>query len=178
MMKSLGSLVSIFLLSMIISVSAQTYLITETCNTSTYNNLCVSTLELGPQKFQLTPKGLSLVVINSVKAKATSIVKDIGNVIALIPLVEKPLSQCFEFYNEVVNDYIPKGVEALENDDPKTAFEIISKTAVGAYECEKILISTGEKFADLLRGWKGIGGSSKNVYRLLVIALEILSKLV
>lgn len=148
------------------------------CNATTYNKLCVSTLELSPQKFRLTPKGLSLVVINSVKAKATSIVKDIENIVALIPLVKEPLSQCIEFYNEVVNDYVPKGVEALEHDDPKTAIEILTKTVVGAYKCENILISTGENFADLLKGWKGIGSSGKIVYRLLVIALDILSKLV
>lgn len=71
--------------------------------------------------------------MNAVKAKAISIVKDLVKIITLIPILEEPLSQCFEFYNIVVNDYNLKGVEALENGDAKTAIEILSKAAIGAY---------------------------------------------
>ncbi|KAJ9154629.1 hypothetical protein P3X46_027948 [Hevea brasiliensis] len=146
-MKISGTLTSIFLghvplLTMFLLITqfsvaqSDANMISQTCKQTPYYNLCVSCLSSDPRSFKADVRGLALIMVNIVKAKATMSLHFINQLIQRRPGLKKPLSYCADNYDAILTADIPEAVEALQKGDPKFAQDGANDAANEADLCE------------------------------------------
>lgn len=142
-------------------------LIESTCKNTPNYELCLSTLRSDPRSSSADVAGLGLIVVDAVKAKATSIVDTINKLKKSKPEYKHQLEDCSSRYNAILKADVPEAVEALTKGDPKFAEDGMADAAVEAQACEN--------------GFKGsnspLSYESKAVYNLSVVARAIIRML-
>ncbi|CAI0626190.1 unnamed protein product [Linum tenue] len=114
-----------------------TSLITGTCKQTPDFNLCVSTLTADPRG----PKAagvqtLALIIIDAVKAKATTAYADIKRLLKTAPELEGPLKSCAQQYNVILTAEIPEAEEAVSGGVAKFGEDGMRGSASDADLCE------------------------------------------
>ncbi|KAB2623537.1 cell wall / vacuolar inhibitor of fructosidase 1-like [Pyrus ussuriensis x Pyrus communis] len=121
-------------------------LIAQTCNQTPYPDLCVSTLQSDPRSAKADVKGLGIIMVDAVRAKAHEanlrledlINRDVGNV---------PAQDCRFNYDDIFQLDIPQAVEAFGKDDYKSAELGMTNVVANEDSCEK-RFSGGSPFKD------------------------------
>nr|XP_008367865.1 cell wall / vacuolar inhibitor of fructosidase 1-like [Malus domestica] len=121
-------------------------LIAQTCNQTPYPDLCVSTLQSDPRSAKADVKGLGIIMVDAVKAKAHEaslqveelVDKDPGNV---------ALQDCRFNYDDIFQLDIPQAVEAFDKDDYKSAELGMTNVVANEDSCER-RFSGGSPFKD------------------------------
>ncbi|TQD82554.1 hypothetical protein C1H46_031899 [Malus baccata] len=111
-------------------------LIAQTCNQTPYPDLCVSTLQSDPRSAKADVKGLGIIMVDAVKAKAREadllveelVDKELGNVAA---------SNCRFNYSDIFQLDIPQAVEAFPKGDYKSAELAMTNVVANADSCER-----------------------------------------
>ncbi|OAY56159.1 cell wall / vacuolar inhibitor of fructosidase 1 [Manihot esculenta] len=138
-MKTSTSLTFIFLgflITQLSFVQSDANIIAQTCKQTPYYNLCVSSLSSDPASSRADVRGLALIMINMVKAKATISVQLINQLFKKSPRLKNPLSFCAESYSAILSADIPEALEALQKGVPKFAQNGANDAANEANLCE------------------------------------------
>ncbi|XP_061993365.1 cell wall / vacuolar inhibitor of fructosidase 1-like [Rosa rugosa] len=110
-------------------------LIDETCQKTPNPNLCVSSLKSDPRSSDADVKGLGVIMVDVVKAKAI-----IGQNKAQELLKQSPgdlrLKVCSGDYDRISNHHVPNALLAFKKDAPDIAEEDMSEAAEEARACE------------------------------------------
>ncbi|KAJ9181777.1 hypothetical protein P3X46_005835 [Hevea brasiliensis] len=130
-------LLSIFLLLTRFSfVQSDANMIAQTCKQTPFYNLCVSSLNSDPSSSKADVRGLALIMVNKVKAKATISLHLINQLSQKSLGLKNPLSYCADNYDAILSADIPEALEALQKGDPKFAQDGVKDAANEANLCE------------------------------------------
>ena len=111
-------------------------LIAQTCKNTPYYNLCVTSLTSVPRSSTADVQGLALVMVDIVRAKASTTLKFINQELKRSPELRRPLRFCASSYDAILTADIPEAIEALQKGDPKFAENGTNDAAVEASSCE------------------------------------------
>ncbi|CAK7326307.1 unnamed protein product [Dovyalis caffra] len=117
-------------------VPSDANLIQQICKRTPNFDLCVTSLASDPQSSTADVNGLALIMVDVLKAKATSTLNLINQQLTKSPALKQPLTSCASNYNAILTADIPEGIEALQKGDPKFAETGANDAAVEADICE------------------------------------------
>ncbi|KAM1356952.1 hypothetical protein ACFX13_031729 [Malus domestica] len=121
-------------------------LIAQTCNQTPYPDLCVSTLQSDPRSAKADVKGLGIIMIDAVRAKAREANLQVEELIDREP-GNTPARNCRFNYDDIFQLDIPQAVEAFGKDDYKSAEIGMTNVVANADSCERGF-SGGSPFKD------------------------------
>jgi pectinesterase inhibitor-like protein len=112
-------------------------LIDSACKGTPNYQLCVSTLRSNPKSHSADITGLSLIMVDAVKDKATSALQIISKLEKLHPQKKNAFRDCRFRYSVVQKYNVGEAVEALTKGDQKFAVDGMSDAAIEAQICEE-----------------------------------------
>ncbi|XP_070675858.1 cell wall / vacuolar inhibitor of fructosidase 1-like [Malus domestica] len=121
-------------------------LIAQTCNQTPYPDLCVSTLQSDPRSAKADVKGLGIIMVDAVRAKAREANLQVEELIDREP-GNTPATNCRLNYSDIFHLHIPDAVEAFPKDDYKSAELAMINVVTNADSCERGF-SGGSPFKD------------------------------
>lgn len=117
-------------------VESDANLIVQTCKQTPNFNLCINSLKSDPKSSKADVEGLALMMVNILKAKATTTLKLIKQQLGRNPELKKALSSCADNYDAILSADIPVSLEAIQKGDPKFAQTSANDAANEASFCE------------------------------------------
>ncbi|KAL3507469.1 hypothetical protein ACH5RR_032851 [Cinchona calisaya] len=111
-------------------------LIEDSCKRTPNEQLCLSILKSDPKAPGADITGLALIMVNSLKSKATSAIEVIKNLLKTKPNLKVPLTECNERYELGVKTDVGVAVEALKLGNPKFAQNGMNDAIVEIQVCE------------------------------------------
>ena len=114
-------------------------LVDDTCKQTPNNDLCVSTLHGDPRSSTADVAGLAIIMVDTIKTKATATVAQINTLLGSNPdsKTKNGLDGCLMIYsNEILNSDIPSAMEGLQKGNPKSAEQSMNNAANDADRCE------------------------------------------
>ncbi|KAB2623545.1 cell wall / vacuolar inhibitor of fructosidase 1-like [Pyrus ussuriensis x Pyrus communis] len=129
-------------------------LIAQTCNQTPYPDLCVSTLQSDPRSAKADVKGLGIIMVDAVKAKAGEASRRVEELINREP-GNTPARNCRLNYSDIFHLYIPEAVEAFPKGDYKSAELAMTNVVANADSCERGF-SGGSPFKDESQALHGV----------------------
>ncbi|KAB2616059.1 cell wall / vacuolar inhibitor of fructosidase 1-like [Pyrus ussuriensis x Pyrus communis] len=121
-------------------------LIAQTCNQTPYPDLCVSTLQSDPRSAKADVKGLGIIMVDAVRAKAHEANLRVEELIDREP-GNTPARNCGFNYDDIFQLDIPQAVEAFPKDDYKSVELGMTNVVANADSCERGF-SGGSPFKD------------------------------
>ncbi|KAJ4836094.1 hypothetical protein Tsubulata_029660, partial [Turnera subulata] len=130
-------LITIFLLGHCSTVArCDGNLIVQTCKLTPNTALCVSSLKADPQSSKADLKGLAVIMIEVVKAKARGTSQVIKQQLTINPKLKRPLTNCASGYDAILTADIPSSIQAVQLGDPKFGVDGMTDAANEARYCE------------------------------------------
>ncbi|XP_061350343.1 cell wall / vacuolar inhibitor of fructosidase 1-like [Gastrolobium bilobum] len=122
-------------------------LIEQTCKQTVDPNLCIKLLEADPHSSSADVRGLALILLNVVKAKANDTMNKINELLKGGG-DKKALSSCADNYKAILEHDIPQAIEALQSGKPEVAEIGASHSVVEAMSCEYGFIAISPLFKE------------------------------
>ena len=111
-------------------------LIEDTCNKTPNPSLCLQLLKADPRSSSADVKGLALIMVDVIKAKANDALNKIQKL--LQGGGEKnALNSCANKYKAILDGDVPQATQGLQFGNPKFAEDAASDSAVEATSCEQ-----------------------------------------
>ena len=110
-------------------------LIAQTCRKTPNYKLCVSSLQSDPRSESADVRGLALVMVDVVKATATTALNRINVLLKETPK-DDSLKDCADRYDSILQDDVKVANEAITKGDPKFAEESMNDAGGEAEDCE------------------------------------------
>ena len=114
-------------------------LVDDTCKQTPNKDLCESTLRADPRSSTADVAGLAIIVVDTIKGKATDTVAQINTLLGSNPdpKTKNGLDSCLKKYsNAILNGDIPSALEGLQKNNPKFAEQGMNDAANEANSCE------------------------------------------
>lgn len=142
-------------------------LIENTCEHTPNYKLCLSTVMSDGRSSSADVAGLALIVVDAVKAKATSMVTTINKLKKSKPEYKQELEDCSTRYNAILKADVPEAIEGLKKGDPKFAEDGMNDAAIEAEFCENNFQTSKTP----------LSSENQTVYNLSVVARAIIRML-
>lgn len=139
-------------------------LISETCNQTPNDRLCISTLRKDNRSRDADIAGLALIMVDAVEDKANSTLESIKELQKSNLKLANALMECKENYNIILKIDIPKSIGSLRK-NPRFAEHGMADAVIEAQGCE-------ESFNQQLKS--PLTDMNHAVYDLSVVALSII----
>ncbi|CAI0467526.1 unnamed protein product [Linum tenue] len=129
------------------AASGPTNLIKQTCRQTPDHNLCASTLTADPRGPNAGDvPTLALIMIDSVKARATSTLEEIKRLMKqTAPSLKEPLDNCAARYDVVLEADVTVARQAVKLGNPKFGEGAMNDVGVECEDCEGGFGRNGEK---------------------------------
>ncbi|KAJ4842941.1 hypothetical protein Tsubulata_042340 [Turnera subulata] len=111
-------------------------LIEQTCRKTPHPALCISSLKSDPQSSTADLKGLAVIMIYVVKAKAGETSQVIREQLKTKPELKLALINCDHNYDDILIAYIPSSIQAVQLGDPEFGETGMAFAAIEARSCE------------------------------------------
>lgn len=111
-------------------------LIAQTCKQTPYYDLCVRSLNSDPRSPSADVRGLALIMVDIVKARSTTTLNLIKQLLRKMPKLKIPLTDCAADYNAILTSSIPQAIEALKKGNAKFAEDGANSARQEAELCE------------------------------------------
>nr|WPJ73843.1 cell wall invertase inhibitor 1 [Morus alba] len=113
--------------------------IEQTCKRTPNYNLCVSSLRSDPRSSDADVRGLALIMVGVIEAKAKETLSHIKGLIKASPKRDErqPLSSCADYYNAIITADVPQATQALKTGNYKFAEQGTDDAKNEADFCEK-----------------------------------------
>jgi pectinesterase inhibitor-like protein len=112
-------------------------LIQQTCKNTPNYALCIQYLNSDPKAPSADIRGLSLIMVNVIKTKATATLNKIRQLIGTSPPGQKEaLKSCESKYNTIIVADVAQATEALQKGNPKFAEDGANDADVEQKACE------------------------------------------
>ncbi|XP_059630462.1 cell wall / vacuolar inhibitor of fructosidase 1-like [Cornus florida] len=113
-------------------------LVASTCKATPHVQLCLSTLRSNPKSAHSDVGGLSILMVDATKAKATRTLQQIKTLKGSTPQLQKAIDACTFAYKMILEVDIPEAYEALPG-NPKFGEDGMSDCVVEAQTCANSL---------------------------------------
>ncbi|EXB75679.1 Pectinesterase inhibitor 2 [Morus notabilis] len=110
----------------------------QTCKRTTNYGLCISFLRSNPRSSGADVRGLALIMVGVIEAKAKGTLSQIKDLIKASPQRDdkQPLSSCAEYYDAILSGDVPEAIQALKTGNYKFAEQGSNNAALEANMCE------------------------------------------
>lgn len=147
-------------------------LIESICKKTPNFDLCVSSLKSDPKSSTADVPGLSLIMVDIIKAKATKTLNRIHELLKRGPggfREKQALSSCANSYNVIIEADVPEAIEALTRGGYKFAEDGIADAAVEADICEHGFSSLGSSpLTDMNKDMNEVSNVARAIVRTLL----------
>ncbi|PON93147.1 Pectinesterase inhibitor domain containing protein [Trema orientale] len=126
-------------------------LIQKTCKQTPNYDLCVSSLQSDPRSSNADVRGLALIMVDVLTAKARETLNHIHELLEQSPKPDQkqPLSCCNNYYEAILEGDVPEAIEALTKGNYKFAEQGSDDAAIEAELCEKKFASGTSPLTDM-----------------------------
>ncbi|XP_062024842.1 cell wall / vacuolar inhibitor of fructosidase 1-like [Rosa rugosa] len=111
-------------------------IIAQTCSKTPNPPVCLSSLKSHPRSAQADIYGLAVIMIDVVKAKSTTTLNQINQLLKQSP-GDKALRDCADNYKGVVEIDIPEAYQAIKAGRAMFALQSMNDAVIEANECER-----------------------------------------
>lgn len=148
-------------------------LVESTCKQTPNYDLCISSLRSDPKSSTADVRGLALIMVNVIKAKATETLNHINDLLKGGPgggKDKQALSSCADGYSAILKADVPEATQALTLGNVKFAENGVSDAAVEANACERGFSSSGRTspLTDVNKNMNEICNVARAIVRMLL----------
>ncbi|KFK39050.1 hypothetical protein AALP_AA3G194200 [Arabis alpina] len=108
----------------------------KTCKQTPHYTLCLSLLRSDPSSSTANTAGLSLFLVDKIKALGITTLRHIDRAYEMKPMLKRPLDKCNSRYKRIVGEYVKTAITAIKG-NPKFAEGAIASFSIEASLCEE-----------------------------------------